>query len=720
MDIEALAGGSVNIQGAVLQGRSLGHVGLAGGILAIAVGGAAVVSAVAPNFLIEGDGLVVVVDGILQLGDILHEATGKRSARIGQGQSRTAGRSLADIAAGVRVEGRSDFLHGTVGLVGNLIPDVLAHGLQAAGSQLGALLGQDKPLAVGDDLAGPGPLVIGIELVLDFTLVGVNQGLGGTVVLAHHNSSDDVTVVVVQSIGAAGVGLQVSAVIIDLALDVVGVPGHQVHISDTSGDAVHAADNADVGLSGNDGCIAIVRIIDGIIDSVRSNLTVGRNLLQLRHDVNGLVVAVDILGSGSLQGSVLVVDLLAGGARSRSDRAVSGGSKGLVIVILAGLVLAGLVGILLDLSQGVDAVLVHGVGTPGVPQRAGGELSTISEGNGVSSTLTALLVEGNAVGQIHGELHEGSVGQDTGGLGGLTLQVAGGQIDAGEEDVVVHSVNDLHADQVAIGVQVHIVLGILQLLSSADAGVVVQGVAVVLHGGVVVVLSTVAHHIAVPGEAVQSNSSQDLGIRDGLDVAVRGSHQEDVVLLDILDSEVVARDLQGLGLTRLASHLAGAGVLVEDLVVAAAVAGQGIDFQGDLVLLLVVVRGGLSQVGVDHGHVDFLGVSIHEHLSQNALAGLAHARLVGLGHVGLIKIGVSLAGSIGLQHSVVVSGAGLLIDGHTVDGDVKAVVLDGVGAQQVIQVLAGDLSGPLLVQQLLLHVGADGLAVILPVAGRRR
>ena len=58
-----------------------------------------------------------------------------------------------------------------------------------------------------------------------------------------------------------------------------------------------------------------------------------------------------------------------------------------------------------------------------------------------------------AVAHVHLELDEGAVHQDTGGLRGLVLQVAGGQVDTGQEDIVLHSVYDLNTDQVAVLVQ---------------------------------------------------------------------------------------------------------------------------------------------------------------------------------------------------------------------------------------------------------------------------
>src|SRR5699024_9082424 len=55
--------------------------------------------------------------------------------------------------------------------------------------------------------------------------------------------------------------------------------------------------------------------------------------------------------------------------------------------------------------------------------------------------------------------------------------------------------------------------------------------------------------------------------------------------------------------------------------------------------------------------------------------------------------------------------------GHTVDDHGQAVLLDGGGTQQVIQVLAGDLGGVLLLQHIIVDIGADFLAVVLPVVG---
>src|SRR5699024_6308014 len=109
---------------------------------------------------------------------------------------------------------------------------------------------------------------------------------------------------------------------------------------------------------------------------------------------------------------------------------------------------------------------------------------------------------------------------------------------------------------------------------------------------------------------------------------------------------------------------------------------------------------GDGQIGVDDGDGDLLLAGVHKDLSQHAVVGVADVGVVVLVHVG------------GGEHSAVDLGVG-----HTVDDHVQGVVPDGAGAQQVIQILAGDLGGVLLTDQLILHVGADFLAVILPGAG---
>ena len=56
--------------------------------------------------------------------------------------------------------------------------------------------------------------------------------------------------------------------------------------------------------------------------------------------------------------------------------------------------------------------------------------------------------------------------------------------------------------------------------------------------------------------------------------------------------------------------------------------------------------------------------------------------------------------------------------GHAVQGHAEGVLVDDGFVQQVIQVLTGNLADLLELQQLVLDVGADLLAVVLPLTGR--
>ena len=119
-------------------------------------------------------------------------------------------------------------------------------------------------------------------------------------------------------------------------------------------------------------------------------------------------------------------------------------------------------------------------------------------------------------------------------------------------------------------------------------------------------------------------------------------------------------------------------IFVVNGIAAAAGLVQREDLEAGLVLLGAVVAGGLSQIGVNHRDPHLAGVvsvGLHKDLSQNALAGQANSGLVVLIQVALIEVGTGA-----LQNGTVFGSTGLLVDVHTVNGDLEGVVLDDPAA----------------------------------------
>ena len=306
VDIEAFLVGGINIQGAALQAGSLGH-----GLV------------VAPDLLIQDGG--VVLSGVLHVVDVIHEVLAV--AAIVQGQGRIAGRSSAGVLTGLGVVGVLDALHGAVGLEVDLIPGVLAHAVDTVGPvSVVALLSQQGLHAVLDDLAGPGPLVVGllVPLALDGALVGVHQVLGGTVVLAQHDGGDHIAVLVVQGVDVAGQdvihlagAIRIKAQLaVVLRLNLGQGPGAQVHVVNTNGHAAHAGDDADVVLDLD--AISLIRsllvhaaigghsiIVLRHIYTVLSQLSIRSHSRQLGHDIHGVVVAVHTAIAGAARETCL-------------------------------------------------------------------------------------------------------------------------------------------------------------------------------------------------------------------------------------------------------------------------------------------------------------------------------------------------------------------------------------------------------------------------------
>ncbi len=126
----------------------------------------------------------------------------------------------------------------------------------------------------------------------------------------------------------------------------------------------------------------------------------------------------------------------------------------------------------IDVLQGVDAVLVHSVGEP-----------LVDNGRDIS------VVDAVTLGLADLDDLRGAVQEDGVGIGGLGGQVGGVLVSAGDEHIVINSVDLFQTDQVAVGIQINVVGGVLQ----------VDGVVVVLTGvnlqSLVVIVSSIAEVI---------------------------------------------------------------------------------------------------------------------------------------------------------------------------------------------------------------------------------
>ena len=150
-------------------------------------------------------------------------------------------------------------------------------------------------------------------------------------------------------------------------------------------------------------------------------------------------------------------------------------------------------------------------------------------------------------------------------------------------------------------------------------------------------------------------AGQDLSLHSGLNLAASVGVQDVVVLGHILDGVeiVVSQGVDAVGQTA---------------------NGSGQSGDSHSALALVVVAGGLHQIGVGHGDGDQFLVGVRIHLGQHALAALAG----GGGGVGL---------SVG-------GGDGDLVGHlHTVNEQIQTIVVHHVLAQQVVQVVLAHLGG---------------------------
>ena len=546
---------------------------------------------------------------------------------IGNGHVRGSQLSTNDLALGVEL---------------HLIPAILLHlALATLCTDVGegiANLGQHGLFTVVDDLAGPGPLVGSLVIGLGSQLVAVDidQVLAGLAILANHDGSDDVAVILVQDISAGR--SNVGSLIIGIALlhSVEILPQVDAGVLHAGGDIVNAGDD------------------NGILSSFRVDQ------LQLGRQIDGGIVAVDArITIATLQSNVLLVD--------------GGGGD---VVRLSDLGLAR--NLVSNRGQGVHAVLISGVGEPGIDQSEIALL--VSNVIHDISDIALVALEGDGLG--------GAVGEDGGGIVVLLGQVGAAGVNAGDEDIVVLSVNLLNTNQVAIGIQNDIVGGVLHVALA----VVVQNFHIVLGGSSILILGAAGGHVAAQLEAGDLGIGNGLSFLNGLDLMLSNGNQIEAVFLDALNVDIIVGDGDGLLV------LASSQSLLVLLVVGAVDFLQGIHGEVSRLLLGVIILLGLGQVGVDDSDVDLFVVGILEDLSQNAGVGAANGLLVVLVDAGLVEdVGIDLA------------------VGDTVDGDIEVIILNNGLAQQVVQIGAGNLNTLVLLnQQVVADISADFLLVVGP------
>ena len=564
-----------------------------------------------------------------------------------------------------------------LGVVLHLIPGILLHGDQLADAI--AHLGQNDLLAVGDDLAAPGPLLGGavVALTEGAALVSVNHVLGQAHVLANHDGGNDVALLIVQSehtIGSVGQGAgQVASksTIVVLLLGLLsGVqigPGLQVGIVDAGDNALHLVDVAGSAIA---------------------------QLLHTNSQVHGVVSAVDAGVSGSASAALnkdvaaVHLDDLRIASTIILDLGVELSQLGVVVSA------AGHIGIAVDTVRGsarignslhsVHVIGVHSVGAPSVQ---------VGLVNG-DRQLALVHVEADG---LHTAIQEDGVG-----LGSGAAQHAAVNVQASQEHVVVGNLDLFHADDIAISIHVDVVGQVLQVGHAIAGGVELHDLIVKLSGAGELVLGAVdLHHggstsvvlVVVGLKGVHGNAGHDLAVGHGLDLAVSHSDQDSVLLGHVLDGEVLAGDLHG-------HHVLSSDSLVLIVDIRGSL-GDAVNIEADLVLLAVIVLVGQSQVGVDDSNSDHLGIVVHEHLGQNAVAGAAQT---------LVVVPVDVL----LLEPTARNGGGSILLVHAVDDHGQVIGVHGVAGQQVVQHIAGHLDGVLLEHLRIVHVGADLSGLVLP------
>ena len=444
---EAGGVGGPHEEGVALQGGTLGiAVDRRGGHAGLVVLG-----------VLEQD-ILLVVDGFLNQGNIVHvlvAGAGGSVTQSGGGQL-----SAHDLALGVVLDlVPVVLLHvtvaGAVAQVGQLVADFLDLGLLAADS----------------DLADPGPLVgVGVVGLLVHAAAGdIHQVLAGGGVVSHGHRGDHIAVALVEHIGAPSGSSGLITGGGNFSVLITGILGGLLSHGGIGGIVV--VQNLKAGILHTGGNAA------HLVDDSHMTIVVGVNGLNLNSQIHAVVVAVNLIvavaGGSTFQRHVLLVDV-------QSVRILLlGNLDALIRVDGAG-----------NQGQGVDAVLIHGVGAPRVHQSIGSQA-------------------GAALGDVEDDRLHLAVQED-----GVGLPVGGGQvalvgINAGDEHVVVSGSDQINTDQVAVLIKIEVVALLFQV--DLTAGVLVQHLEVVLGGVGVVVGGAVGHHVAVLLERGQGDITHHLG-----------------------------------------------------------------------------------------------------------------------------------------------------------------------------------------------------------------
>ena len=178
-----------------------------------------------------------------------------------------------------------------------------------------------------------------------------------------------------------------------------------------------------------------------------------------------------------------------------------------------------------DRLQAVHAILVDGVGVPGV---------------GAGSTVNVEVL------RLDGDLLHGAVGEDGSSISGLVVEVAGGTVVTGDEHIGVLGRNELNASQITVLVKVQVVGGVLHV-----AVVELPEHFLVIQRGIgIAVLGAGSGDIGTDLEGVDLDVLNGLGGGDDLNAAARNVHENDVAILVIGDGKVLTGDGLGLGVGR--------------------------------------------------------------------------------------------------------------------------------------------------------------------------
>ena len=151
-----------------------------------------------------------------------------------------------------------------------------------------------------------------------------------------------------------------------------------------------------------------------------------------------------------------------------------------------------------------------------------------------------IIIESGLVNVDLDGLH-GTIGENSGSLSGLGRGIPVAKIITGDEDILILAGGLLNTDHVAVGIQVQIVLVVLQV-----AGIVeVQRILVKDDDLVVLVGGAVGGDAFALGEGVQHDLGDYLGVHNALDLALGDGNQNEIAVLIAGDGFKVLQ-LQGL------------------------------------------------------------------------------------------------------------------------------------------------------------------------------